>query len=305
MSLVEKYRPKTLDEIYSNEANKTRLRSLLNQGLPQNMIFVGPPGSGKNSTAYALAREYFDSDNIGLTSEYEDYLELNASDERGIDTIRITVKGFTGSRGRDDKKRIIFVDEAGGLTNPAQGSLKVIMEKNANLCCFILSMNTLTSAFNSAIISRCIVFEFNKAPIDDMVGYFKKIADAEGIIFEDETLIKEIAEKYDGDFRAMVNNSLQCLVGIDHPITRDDIKWIFDEEFDDFVKALATSSNKKSTYIQYYKTHGINYSQLLESLYKEIGYKYSKTFAKVDARLKFGGNPFIQFIYLLEVLENG
>ena len=142
MNLDIKYRPPTLDGVVGHEDLKRDLRSFLKTRDVPHMMFIGPPGIGKNCVAYAFASEYFDR-RISLDTEDGDvdYKEFNASMDRGIDTVRDSIEEFATSQAIESEKVIIFLDEADSMTYPAQLALKSVVEKRERNCIFIFSLN--------------------------------------------------------------------------------------------------------------------------------------------------------------------
>jgi replication factor C small subunit len=133
---VEKYRPSNLSEVIGHEEITNRLKNYVKTRNLPNMLFSGPAGVGKTSSAIALARELF-----GKNFE-QNFLELNASDDRGIDVVRNTIKDFARTLAFDSDFKIIFLDECDALTSDAQQALRRTMEKYTKTCRFILSCVT-------------------------------------------------------------------------------------------------------------------------------------------------------------------
>ncbi len=194
---TEKYRPKTLDEVVDQEAVINRLKAFVKERNIPNLLFAGPPGTGKTTTALALARDLF-----GETWRHN-FLELNASDERGIDVVRGKIKDFARTKPIDADFKIIFLDEADALTQDAQQALRRTMEKYANITRFILSCNY-SSKIIPPIQSRCAVFRFKPLPEDAVKSLLMKIAEKEGIEVEDEAL-KALIDLSEGDMRKAIN----------------------------------------------------------------------------------------------------
>ncbi len=172
---VEKYRPRMLLEVIGQKHIVERLSAYVKTRSMPHMLFAGPAGSGKTTCAIALARElYGDAWRANL-------IELNASDERGIDVVRGKIKDFAraASIGGTDFK-IIFLDEADALTSDAQAALRRTMERNTQTCRFILSCNY-SSKIIEPIQSRCAVFRFRPLTEADTRAYLKRIAHAEGV----------------------------------------------------------------------------------------------------------------------------
>lgn len=195
---IEKYRPKTLDDIIGQTKVVERLKAYVKRKNVPHMLFAGPAGTGKTSCAIALARELF-GENFA-----NNFIELNASDERGIDIIRGKIKDFARTMPLGGFTfKIIFLDEADALTNDAQSALRRTMEMYANNCRFILSCNY-SSRIIEPIQSRCVVFRFSPLGDDDVKVLLKKVAEKEGLSINEDALdaICYIAQ---GDLRRALN----------------------------------------------------------------------------------------------------
>lgn len=195
---VEKYRPQNLNQIQGQESVKL-LQSYLNSSIPH-LLLYGPPGTGKTSAILAYCREYFQTDDY-----YFKVLELNASDERGIDTVRHKIKDFCMAPDwiHDGKPKIIILDEVDSMTNEAQCALKRIMEKYMTSTRFCLITNYLNT-INDAIQSRCLKLKFNPLPIEQATRVLAKICQQEGLEYDFQALRLLVGLK-NGDLRNAIN----------------------------------------------------------------------------------------------------
>lgn len=200
---IEKYRPKNLSEVYGQEENIRKLKSFVNAKELPHLIFAGPAGTGKTSAALALSIELFGE------NYKENLLELNASNERGIDVIRENVKDFARIKPSNDLGfKIIFLDEADQLTSEAQAALRRTMELYSSTTRFIFSCNY-SSQIIPPIQSRTVVMRFRPLTPDQMKEKLNKIAQTENFTIDDDSLtaITEISE---GDERK-AENILQAI----------------------------------------------------------------------------------------------
>ncbi len=195
---VEKYRPQTLEDVVGHTDIVNRLKSYVKTGSLPHLMFAGPPGTGKTTSAIALAREIF-----GQDSWRQNFQELNASDERGINVVRTKIKEFARTAPIGTKFKIIFLDEADALTGDAQAALRRTMEKYANTCRFILSCNY-SSKIIDPIQSRCALFRFRPLTKDDVKKLIRRVASKESVEVTPEGL-DALLYVAAGDMRKAVN----------------------------------------------------------------------------------------------------
>ncbi|ODV58279.1 replication factor C subunit 2 [Ascoidea rubescens DSM 1968] len=207
---VEKYRPKNLNDIASQDhAIKVLKKSLLSANLPH-MLFYGPPGTGKTSTILALAKELYGPNLIKSR-----VLELNASDERGISIVRNKVKTFSrlmvSNPTADDLKnypcppyKIIILDEADSMTSDAQSALRRTMETYSNVTRFCLICNYITRIIDP-LASRCSKFRFKSLDNANAITRLTYIVENEKILLKDnQAVLNEILSISNGDLRKAI-----------------------------------------------------------------------------------------------------
>lgn len=194
---VEKYRPKTLDEIVGQDHIIQRLKSYLKEGNMPNLMFTGPAGVGKTTAALALSKS--------ILGEYwrQNFLELNASDSRGIDTVRKDIKNFCRLKAVGAPFRIIFLDEVDNMTKDAQHALRREMEMYTKTSSFILSCNY-SSKIIDPVQSRCAIFRFTPVKGHQVIKRLEIIADSEKIKTTPGAL-ESIVYFAEGDMRRAVN----------------------------------------------------------------------------------------------------
>lgn len=203
---VEKYRPVRLKQVINQKEIVNGLNNLIKnpEEIPH-LLFAGPAGVGKTTTALCIARELLGED------WRRDTLELNASDERGIKMVRERVKEFAAvmkltvdsNKDYDKLFRIIILDEADEMTSEAQTALRRIIEDSSKTTRFIIICNYLSQIIEP-IQSRCVVFRFSRLEKDDLVKHMKLICEKEGVKFE-EMALSQIYDATSGDLRHSIN----------------------------------------------------------------------------------------------------
>ncbi|MFA4855809.1 MAG: replication factor C small subunit [archaeon] len=194
---VEKYRPSVLADVVGQKEAIGRLQSYVKGRNAPNMMFSGPAGVGKTSAAVALAKELYGQEFA------RNFLELNASDSRGIDVVRGQIKDFARTLAFSADFKIIFLDESDALTSDAQHALRRTMEKYTKTCRFILSCNY-SSRIIEPLQSRCIIFRFRPLQAKEVKERIQEIAEKENLEIGDKAL-EAIVYVSMGDMRKAVN----------------------------------------------------------------------------------------------------
>jgi replication factor C small subunit len=198
----EKYRPKKLSEVVDQKEIIKGISNLIKSPDIPHMLFAGPAGVGKTTTALCIAMEL-------LGEEWrKNTLELNASDERGIKMVRERVKEFAASiKLAGDKEfgkpKIIILDEADEMTSEAQTALRRIIEDSARTTRFVIICNYLSQIIEP-IQSRCVVFRFTRLPKEDVIDHLKMICEQQKVKYEEKALA-QIYGATGGDLRHSIN----------------------------------------------------------------------------------------------------
>lgn len=198
---MEKYRPNTLDDVVGNTDVIDRLRVVAANGNMPNLLLGGPPGCGKTTSIMALARQTLGSQLRNAV------LELNASDDRGIDTVRTRIKMFAQKKVTlpPGRHKIVLLDEADSMTAAAQQALRRTMELHSNTTRFALACN-LSSKIIEPIQSRCAVVRFRRLSAEEVASRVKHVLEAEKVPY-DQSGIDAAVFTADGDMRIALNNA--------------------------------------------------------------------------------------------------
>lgn len=228
---IEKFRPLVLDDIVGNSDTIERLKIIARDGNVPNLIIAGPPGTGKTTSIACLARQL-------LGSAYKDaVLELNASDDRGIEVVRNTIKMFAQRKVTlpPGRHKIIILDEADSMTEGAQQALRRTMELFSNTTRFALACN-LSNKIIEAIQSRCAVLRYTQLGNKQILGRILEICDAENVVKDDGGL-EAIIFTADGDMRQAINN-LQATKHGFGLVTQENVFKVCDEPHPLAIKAM-------------------------------------------------------------------
>jgi replication factor C subunit 2/4 len=252
---IEKYRPRKLNEIISQEESISILNNTLSTGELPHLLLYGSPGTGKTSSILALCNQLFGPHRVN-----ERVIELNASDERGINVVRGKIINFAKvAIGTADEKylcpsyKIIILDEADAMTKEAQAALRKVMEENSDITRFCFICNYINQIIEP-INSRCVKIRFKPIDRENIINRLKVISQKEDINISLEALTC-ISEISNGDLRKsiLMLQNIKYLksdnIAIDNinKITGKDIysmcNYISEEELLNYIKNMKENNN--------------------------------------------------------------
>ncbi len=305
---VEKYRPKKMTELVNQKDVVGSINSMLkNQSELPHLLFSGSAGVGKTTAALCLSSEI-------LREHWRTYtLELNASDERGINMVRERVKKFSRFAGLDTEIpfKIIILDEADEMTSDAQTALRRIIEDTSKICRFILIANNLSKII-APIQSRCVVFKFTRISDNEIISQLKFIAKQEKIK-TDEKGLQTICDYTNGDLRHAIN-ILQAAASsgdVTESIVKSVVGLTKTKDVQDVLKLALDGkiSDSRDKMIELIKVYGMSESDFLKYINQAAFNSKTnnlegmlETIAKYDYRILVGANPEIQLSALLAEL---
>ncbi len=306
---VEKYRPNTLDEVVGQDHIIGRLKRYVNEHSMPNLMFTGPAGVGKTTAAIALAKE--------ILGEYwkQNFLELNASDARGIDTVRTNIKNFCRLKAVGAPFRIVFLDEVDNMTKDAQHALRREMEMYTKTASFILSCNY-SSKIIDPIQSRCAIFRFTPIKGTQIIRRLEKIAEAENLNIKRDA-IESVVYFAEGDLRKAIN-ILQASASTTDEITDESIHEIVSKAKPQDVRKIVKMALKgdflgaRDLLREVMVIQGTSGEDMITQIYQEISRMSMENMIEEDAyvdliqsigeydfRIREGSNPRIQLEALL------
>lgn len=303
---TEKYRPKEFFEVVGQNDIVKRVESLTNSLNIPHLLFAGPAGTGKSTLALITVKQLYGKD------WKENYLELNASDERGIQIVREKVKNFarTKSLGQVPFK-VIFLDEADALTPEAQQALRRTMENYSSTCRFVLSCNY-SSKIIDPIQSRCAIFRFKLLEKKDIEKYLTKIIESENLTITPDAF-EILYEGSEGDCRR-ATNLLQSTAAISPSITKELVSTIISNAKPKDIKivldyALAGDfQSSREKLLDVMLKESISGQDVIKAIQKEIWnlpvepeikVRLTEKTGEAEFRIVEGSDPFIQLQALL------
>ncbi len=303
---TEKYRPLKFAEVVGQDEIVKRVHNLAKSLNIPHMMFAGPAGTGKSTLAIIVAKELFGG------NWRENYLELNASDARGIEVVRQEVKNFARTKSLGEVPfKIIFLDEADALTKEAQQALRRTMENYTATCRFILSCNY-SSKIIDPIQSRCVIFRFKLLEKKDIEKRIILIAQTEKLTVDSKAL-ETIYEGSEGDCRRAIN-LLQASASISPAITSDLVNTILSSARPADIKvvldyALAGDFEKsREKLLDVMLKESVSGTDIIKAIQKEIWnldidpqlkVKLTEKTGEIEFRLVEGSDEFIQLEALL------
>lgn len=303
---TEKYRPKNFDGVVGQNEIIKRIKALTNSLNIPHLLFAGPAGTGKSTLALIVVKELFGE------NWKENYLELNASDERGINIVREKVKNFARTKSLGNVPfKVIFLDEADALTPEAQQALRRTMENYAQTCRFVMSCNY-SSKIIDPIQSRCAVFRFKLLEKKDVKKVLEKISKEEKIEIDEEA-VEAIYEGSEGDCRRSIN-FLQSTASISPKISKDLVKAMVSETKPKDIRIVLDYAlsgdfeNSKEKLLNLMLKESISGQDLIKAIQKEIWnleiepeikVKLTEKTGEIEFRIVEGSDPFIQLQSLI------
>jgi replication factor C small subunit len=303
---TEKYRPKVFEDMVGQEEILKRVHSLVNSMNIPHLLFAGPAGVGKSTLALIVVKQLFGA------SWRENYLELNASDERGIDVVRQKVKDFARTKALGDVPfKVIFLDEADALTREAQQALRRTMENYTSTCRFVMSCNY-SSKILDPIQSRAVVFRFQLLEKKDIKKRIDLIAEREGLTISDDAFAA-LYEASEGDCRRVIN-LLQATASISPNVTPDLVNTIVSKAKPSDIKIVLDYAlsgdfvNAKEKLLDIMLKESISGQDIIKAIQREIwnlpvddSLKVALTekTGEAEFRLVEGSDEFIQLEALL------
>ena len=310
---VEKYRPIKLDDIVNQREIIESLKNLMKEPAEMpHLLFTGPAGVGKTTTALCMSRQLLGEDWKRNT------LELNASDERGIKMVRDRVKEFAAvikirtAESDEGKFRIIILDEADEMTSEAQTALRRIIEDSSETTRFVIICNYLSQIIEP-IQSRCAIFRFKRIEKETIENHLKWLCKKEGIKYDDKA-ISQIFDSTNGDLRHSINilQSASVMGSISASNVLTSLGLTGKSKVNDIIK-LAMSGKFNDARIKLLEltaVYGMSEFDFLKYAYDAVyslklahPEDFASLIAEYDYRLTHGSHPDIQLTAFLAQLS--
>ena len=272
---IEKYRPCSLSEIKGHVDIVTVLERYGGvSGMP-NLLFYGPPGSGKTSTILSIAKEFYKENFNSMV------MEVNASDERGISVVTGKIKSFVQTVPLvGSEVKLVLLDEADALTVEAQSALRRIMENNTRTARFCLCCNY-SNKISTPIQSRCTKFRFSGIDDVHMKEKMYEIIKQENILIQDSA-IESIVEISNGDARRVINLLQSLQLQQKEIITPEKVYKMDGSPLPSDIETIYTSLLEKSFKESFY---------ILEQVVVSRGYTMADIVTRLSKKLCFSDNP--------------
>ncbi|GMM36216.1 replication factor C subunit 3 [Saccharomycopsis crataegensis] len=314
---VEKYRPSAMSDIYGQKEIVVTLEKFVDEGKLPHLLFYGPPGTGKTSTVLAMAKRIY-----GPQHYKSMILELNASDDRGIDVVREQVKNFASTMQIFNKGfKLIILDEADSMTNVAQNALRRIIEKYTKNARFVILANY-AHKLNPALLSRCTRFRFQPLQESAIQERIKYVCEKETLKVS-EPATDALLKLSKGDMRKSLNVLQACQSALDDPsndeVTKEMVYECIGNANPDDINSLLDSILKEDFTTSYLyfekvtKSKGLAIIDILSGIieildsYKlkpQTRVKILKRLSEIEYGISKGGNTKIQSSAVIATIKD-